>query len=239
MRLPRQPTTWLLVFVFAVAFAWVESATVHYLRVLVDRVDPYQANPLPMWGALSQIELGRELATLVILAAVGWLAGRTTAARVGYAAVAFGVWDVFYYVFLRLFDGWPRSLLDWDVLFLIPLPWWGPVVAPVCIALLLIAGGTLASRPSVPMTGTSLARVSWLLAWVGVALVLYAFMADSLRAISQGLDVTKVLPQTFNWPVFWVAFALMAAPVVVMARRTGRAPRGMAADAGSTSVAAR
>ena len=53
------------------------------------------------------------------------------AARVGYAAIAFGVWDIFYYVFLRLISGWPRSLFDWDILFLLPLPWWGPVLAPV------------------------------------------------------------------------------------------------------------
>jgi len=219
MPLSRERTTWLIVFVFAVAFAWVESATVHYLRVLVDRVDPYQANPLPMWGALSRIELGRELATMVVLAAVGWLAGPTKAARVGYAAVAFGVWDIFYYVFLHVFDGWPRSLLDWDVLFLIPLPWWGPVLAPVSIAVLLIAGGTLASRPTASTAGTSLARLSWLLAGLGIALVLYVFMADALRAISQGQDVTQMLPQTFNWPVFWLGFALMAAPVALMARR--------------------
>lgn len=218
MRLPLERSTWLIVFVFAVAMAWFEAATVYYLRVLVDRVDPYQADPLPMLGALGQVELVRELATMVMLAAVGWLAGRTRAARLGYAAVAFGVWDVFYYVFLRLMDVWPRSPFDWDVLFLIPLPWWGPVLAPVCIALLLIAGGTLASRPSVPTAGTSLARLSWRLSWVGIALALYVFMADSLRALSQGLDVTKTLPQTFNWPLFCLAWALMAVPVVVMAR---------------------
>ena len=218
MHLSRERTTWLLVFVFAVAFAWVEAAAVHYLRVLVDRVDPDQANPLPMQGVLGQVELVRELATLVMLAAVGWLAGRTKAARLGYAAVAFGVWDIFYYVFLHVIDGWPRSPLDWDVLFLIPLPWWGPVLAPACIAVLLIAGGTLATRPSVPTADTSLARLSWRLSWVGIALALYTFTADSLHALGQGLDVTKTLPQTFNWPVFWLAFAFMAAPVVVMAR---------------------
>jgi len=239
MRMPRERTTWLLVVVFAVAMAWVEAAAVHYLRVLVDRVDPYQASPLPIQGVLGQVELVRELATLVMLAAVGWLAGRTTATRLGYAAVAFGAWDIFYYVFLRMIDGWPRSLLDWDVLFLLPLPWWGPVLAPVCIALLLIAGGTLASRPAVPAAGTPVARMSWRLSWLGIALALYAFMADALRALGQGLDVTKTLPQAFNWPVFCLALALMAAPVVLMARRTGRTPRDMAADAGSTSVAAR
>jgi hypothetical protein len=81
--------------------------------------------------------------------------------------------------------------------------------------------------------------MSWRLSWLGIALALYAFMADALRALGQGLDVTKTLPQAFNWPVFCLALALMAAPVVLMARRTGRTPRDMAADAGSTSVAAR
>ena len=111
--------------------AWVEAACVYYLRVLVDRVDPYQQNPLPMVGVLGQVELVREAATLVMLAAVGMLAGRTRRAQVGYAAVAFGIWDIFYYVFLRAIGDWPRSLFDWDILFLLPLPWWGPVLAPV------------------------------------------------------------------------------------------------------------
>jgi hypothetical protein len=220
MRLSRERTAWVLVLVFAAAMAWVEAAAVYYLRVLVDRVEPYQANPLPMQGVLGQVELVREAATLVMLAAVGWLAGRTKAARLGYAAIAFGAWDIFYYVFLRVIDGWPRSLFDWDVLFLIPLPWWGPVLAPVCIALLMIVGGTLATRPSLPPAGTPVTRLSWRLSWLGIALALYVFMADSLRALTHGLDVTQTLPRAFNWPVFCVALALMAVPVVVMARRT-------------------
>jgi hypothetical protein len=125
---------WLVVVAFAIAMAWVEAASVYYLRVLVDRVNPYQANPLPMRGALGQVELVREAATLVMLATLGMLAGRTRRARLGYAAIAFGIWDIFYYVFLRLIGDWPKSLLDWDILFLLPVPWWGPVLAPVSIA---------------------------------------------------------------------------------------------------------
>src|SRR6185503_14790450 len=56
----------------------------------------------------------------------GGLAGATWPARLGYSIVAFGVWDIFYYVFLWVMTGWPTSPLDWDILFLIPLPWWGP-----------------------------------------------------------------------------------------------------------------
>jgi hypothetical protein len=212
-RISRQHRCWLVVALFAVGMAWVEAACVYYLRVLVDRVDPFQANPLPIRGVLGQVELVREAATLVMLSAIGWLAGRTKAARLGYAAVAFGIWDIFYYVFLRVMSGWPRSLFDWDILFLIPLPWWGPVLAPVAIALLLIAGGTLASQSAFPAPVNSLSRGLWCLLGVGTTLALYVFMADSLRALSRGLDVTATLPAAFNWPAFSVAVTLMAAPI--------------------------
>src|SRR3954468_21242350 len=114
-------TSWILVAIFAVAMAWVEAACVYDLRMLVDRLEPYQANPLPISGALGGIELVREIATLVMLAAVGALAGRTARARLAYTAIAFGVWDIFYYVWLKVMCDWPKSLFDWDVLFLLPL----------------------------------------------------------------------------------------------------------------------
>ncbi len=222
MRRPaRARTRWLVVVLFAVAMAWLEAATVYYLRVMVDRVDPYQPNPLPMDGIVGPVELVREAATLVMLAAVGALAGRNGRTRLGYAAIAFGVWDVFYYVFLKLISGWPTSLFDWDVLFLLPLPWWGPVLAPVCIALLMIAWGTQVTRPAAGRYAAPLTSTVWRLNGLGVALALYAFMADALRAAPNGLDATRtVLPAAFNWPVFLVALALMAAPVAHIAWRS-------------------
>ena len=67
---------WLLVVVVCHR-AWHGSKPprVYYLRVMVDRLDPYQANPLPMHGILGQVELVREAATLVMLLTVGMLAG--------------------------------------------------------------------------------------------------------------------------------------------------------------------
>jgi hypothetical protein len=130
-----------MVVCFAIAMAWVEAASVLYIRALVGRIEPYQANPLPLQGALGTVELWREASTLVMLGTVGILAGTTWRRRIGYAALAFGVWDIFYYVFLRLISGWPKTLLDWDILFLLPLPWWGPVLAPVMIALVMIPVG--------------------------------------------------------------------------------------------------
>src|ERR1051326_1970934 len=146
MNLSKHSRRWLVVVVFAIAMAWVESAVVYYLRTMIHRINPYQANPLPIIGGLGPAEMVREAATLVMLFTIGVLAGKTWRSRLGYSAFAFGVWDIFYYVFLKVMCDWPKSLLDWDILFLLPLPWWGPVLAPVLIALLMIVWGTLASR---------------------------------------------------------------------------------------------
>ena len=203
---------WAIVVAFAIAMAWVESASVFYIRALVDRIEPYQANPLPINGALGYVELWREAATLVMIATMGVLAGNTWRRRAGYAALAFGIWDIFYYVFLRLMSGWPRTLLDWDILFLLPLPWWGPVLAPVSIALLMIVWGTLETQSADEAID---ARWTWALGWIGIVLALGVFMTDAWRALPSGREaVLRVLPTTFNWSLFWVALLLMASPAL-------------------------
>lgn len=218
--LPRNLSRWLTVAVFAVAMAWVESAVVYYLRTHIDRIVPYQPNPLPILGGLGPVELLRELATMIMLFTVGVLAGQTWRARVGYMVVAFGVWDIFYYVFLWLMCGWPQSLLDWDILFLIPLPWWGPVLAPMLIALLMIVWGTLASQVENPKQSLLSNWRVWLLNFIGVALALYVFMADAIRVSSAGVDALRnLLPTAFNWPLFCVALLFLASPIVLELKR--------------------
>jgi hypothetical protein len=209
---------WWLVVIYAGAMAWVESAAVFYLRWMIDRIEPYQPNPLPVIGGFASVELPREFATMVMLFAVGALAGRTWPARFGYALIAFGVWDIFYYVFLKMICGWPHSLLDWDILFLLPMPWWGPVLSPVLISLLMILWGTFASQfKQTPAPLLSNWRV-WMLNFSGVALALYIFMEDTIAASHHGLEaIRNMLPEKFNWPLFGVALALMSAPVM----RTG------------------
>jgi hypothetical protein len=232
----RERVRWMLVVTFAAGMAWVESACVYYLRVLVDRIQPYQPNPLPIYGILGDVELVREAATLLMLAMTGMLAGRTWRARLGYAAVAFGVWDILYYVFLRIVTGWPGSLFDWDILFLLPLPWWGPVLAPVCIAFLMIAWGTLVTQWQHRAPATRVTWVSWGVSGAGILLALSVFMADAIRALPGGLDtVRQVLPTAFAWPVFGAALLLMAMPVAHEGWRwwsgrqgSGMRPRGAA-----------
>jgi hypothetical protein len=200
---------------FAIAMAWVESAVVYYLRTMVDRIQPHQPNPLPLIGGMGPVELVREAATLVMLLMVGILAGRTWRTRLAYSAIAFGIWDIFYYVFLRVMCGWPNSLLDWDILFLLPLPWWGPVLAPILIALLMIVWGMLVcTREDSPSDATA-QGVYWALSFVGMVVALFVFMSGTLQVAGKGTEaVRNVVPTQFQWPLFSLALCGMAAPVV-------------------------
>lgn len=210
----------LTVVTFAGAMAWVESATVAYLRTLLNRVEPYQQRPLPIGSLFGETELAREAATLVMLLSVALLAGKRWRERCGYFMVAFGVWDIFYYVFLKVIVGWPHSLFDWDVLFLIPLPWWGPVLSPVLVSIILIIGGILMTELEGTASLFMPSRASWLICAAGLITALYVFMAtaiDDLLEDSRGIN--DILPTQFNWPVFGVALLMLSAPIIDTAIR--------------------
>jgi hypothetical protein len=213
---------WLVVVIYAAAMAWVEAAVVFYIRSHIDRLVPYQPEPLPLAGGFGFAEVVREFATMVMLATVGWLAGETRRTRIAFSLLAFGIWDIAYYVWLIPLTGWPHALTDWDVLFLIPLPWWGPVWSPVSIALLMILFGTVVcafdsgAKPLIP------SAVSCAACFVGLLIALYVFMADSLRVVlteHSANGLRSMLPQSFNWPLFLGALALLAAPLDSVIRR--------------------
>jgi hypothetical protein len=217
---------WCVLILLAAAMAWMEAATVVYLRTLVDRLDPYQSPPLPFPGGLERTEMLREAATLCLLACAAWLAGRTPRQRFASFLVVFGTWDVLYYAFLAGIGPWPRSVWDWDVLFLIPLPWWGPVIAPVAIAVLMLLVGTLASQAP---PGVWPRPRAWLLAGAGAFCALGVFMRDALAATGGGhAAVRAVQPTHFEWPLFLVGLCLMTVPVGDLVRQLGRNQAGRA-----------
>src|SRR5207247_1044643 len=88
----RERARWMIVVTFAAGMAWVEAACVYYLRVVVDRVEPYQPDPLPIRRNLGELELVREGATLLIVAMTGMLARRTWPERQGYRPVRVRPW---------------------------------------------------------------------------------------------------------------------------------------------------
>src|SRR5512146_395675 len=132
-----------VVLLYALAMSYLESAVVVYLRSALG-VPTGSVFPVDLSGSagsLGVIELGRELATLVMIAAVGWLAGRSPLERLAWASVIFGVWDIGYYAWLWVFSGWPGGFGTWDLLFLLPAPWSGPVWAPVAVSIGLVMFG--------------------------------------------------------------------------------------------------
>lgn len=135
--------------IFAVAFAWVESAVVVYLRKIYFDGD-FSFPLVVVWeegkhviDPLIKIEFGREIATIIMLLAVGWAAGRNKFQRFCFFMIAFGIWDIFYYIWLYVMVGWPESLMTWDLLFYVPLPWVGPVITPALIAAAMVGAGLL------------------------------------------------------------------------------------------------
>jgi hypothetical protein len=199
-----------IVAAFAVAMAYVESATVVYLREIYGIEDLVRDLPTAT-DRLTAIEIGREAATIVMLLAAGWMVGRRLQDRLGHFVFAFGLWDIAYYGWLALFEGWPTSPLDWDVLFLIPVPWWGPVLAPVLIASVMCVGGAAAVMGADRGVRWRLTRTNAAIAAVGMLVVLYTFTADALGALPDGLDaVAYVRPSDFQWPLFALGFLVMS-----------------------------
>jgi hypothetical protein len=214
----------LVVGLFAVTMAYIEAAVVVYLRGLYGIDDLLRDLPL-LPDQYTAMEIGREAATLLMLVTVGWIAGRRWQDRIGYAAFAFGAWDILYYGWLVVFIGWPGGLLEWDILFLIPLPWWGPVLAPMLIALLFVGGGALAVVRAERGEALEFTPVDWSVAAGGCVLALYLFMADALRAVPDGIEaVSRARPTQFNWPLFLVALLAMAFPLLRALRSRARKP---------------
>jgi hypothetical protein len=198
---------------YAIAMAYLEATVVVYLRALLGLTDITAVDV--SLGQYGLVEIGREAATVVMLAAVGWMVGRHGRERWAYGLFAFGLWDIAYYVWLKVLIGWPASLLGWDLLFLIPLPWWGPVLAPALIAALICVAAVLAvvrmeRRQRLGITPLRLVSVSG-----GAVLALYVFMADAIQAVLAGpIDWGALRPTPFRWSLFLVALVLMAVPTL-------------------------
>ncbi|MGH9377370.1 MAG: hypothetical protein ACRD1I_01100 [Terriglobia bacterium] len=211
----------LAILLFGVSFGYVEAAVVVYLREItepvVERLDPGRSpadlfpllppaalkestHPL-LWKAF-EIEIGREAATMVMLAAVAVAIGPNGTESLAAFVMAFGVWDIAFYGFLRIFIGWPASLLTWDLLFLLPVPWAGPVLAPVIVSLSMIVAGSLVLWRA---GGDRPVRLNWL-HWLGVLLggliIVFSFTWNFRSLLAGGA------PQHFNWTLFAIGEAL-------------------------------
>lgn len=204
----------MIVGAYAFSMAYLESAVVVYLQRALS-MTPATLFPLrdqTTLGGLGSIELGREVATLVMLATLGWLAGRTSLERLAWTSVAFGIWDIGYYVWLWVFIGWPSSLGTTDLLFLIPVPWVAPVWAPMLVSLALTVFGLIVAhriRGGLPIF---LRLEHWFLLIVGGLVVILSFTLDAAHILDGGM------PSAFAWPIFVVGMALAGLGVALPLR---------------------
>jgi hypothetical protein len=133
----------LIAIAFSMAFAYIESAVVVYLRALFHPhgfTFPMAAFAVtPEAKRLLLTEVGREAATIVLIGTAAWLFGNVLQERIAYFLIIFAIWDIFYYVWLKVLLDWPASLMDWDILFLIPVAWASPVLYPVLVSLAMFA----------------------------------------------------------------------------------------------------
>ena len=231
----RSRFVWLAV--FAVAMGFLEGIVVIYLRELYypDGFDfPLKLMP----PELVTIEWIREITTLIMLAAVGIIAGRNNLQRIMYFLFAFGVWDIFYYVALKLLIGWPASLLTWDILFLIPVSWLGPVLAPVICSFTMIAMAVLITGKQEKGSVIDSRPFDWILITGGAAIILFTFMADYLKLIiDSGLFgsknttdaggqllnmITDYVPRTYRWFLFIIGEMIIIASTLKILIQTNR-----------------
>jgi len=191
--------------IYAVAMAYVESAVVVYLRALY-YPHGFDFPLVPMPPAMVAIETGREAATLIMLLGVAALGSADRWEWFLAFSLSFGVWDIFYYAWLWIFVRWPPSLFTWDVLFLIPVPWIGPVLAPVIVSGALVAGSLRLLHLKAQGVRLGFSAGVWTMAVTGGLLVLGSFVIDFASVLRQ------VVPSPFHWGLFasGVGFAVIA-----------------------------
>ncbi len=212
---------------FGIAFAYIESAVVVYLRAIF-YPDGF-VFPLVGFGDMAGLkhlfltEVGREAATLVLILAGSYALACNWRRFLAWFLIIFAVWDIFYYVWLKVLLDWPGSLLDWDILFFIPVIWASPVLAPIISSLvMLLAGAILLSERAMRVTAMRAA----------------GFMLLTLATVTcfciAGLRIDEPdYRSSFSWPVF-IAMHIYAVVLLLrclercgVGENPGEAPTGL------------
>jgi hypothetical protein len=203
---------------FSIAMGFLEGAVVIYLRELY-----YPEGfvfPLKLMSDTNAIvELLREVATIVMLLGIGMLAGRTPNQRLAYFVMSFAIWDIFYYVVLWLFLDWPQSIMEWDILFLVPVLWVGPVITPLLITVTMLLLSTVLLKSDI-----RLSKVEWALLITGSLVVILSWTLEFQQFSSRVGDPMKAVltyePQAFPWIIFVLGEIILLTPIYLFWRRT-------------------
>jgi hypothetical protein len=225
--------------IFAVSMGLLEAAVVIYLRELY-YPEGFKFPLRTISGIIVTVELCREAATILMLFAAGMLTGKNFMGRLAYFIYCFAVWDILYYVFLKLFVNWPESLLSWDILFLIPVPWIGPVLAPLLLSVTMIIFTFIILCANRFHEKVTLLPAEWLLLLTGSLVVILSFTMDYTCYLLNHYSLSDIfsadkqqaifnlagnfLPKSFNWWIFITGEVIILAGIFLFWRRNKKAP---------------
>ena len=221
--------TLVFVTIFSIAMGYLESAVVVYIRALYYP----EGFAFPLKEISEQIavtEIIREAATMIMLLGIAILASCKAIERFAYFILSFAIWDIFYYVFLKFLLGWPESFLTWDILFMLPLSWVGPVIAPIINSLMMIGLALSIIFFSSRQQKAAIAKGEWILLITGSLVVIYAYTEEltrfmlekfSLSDLLSGMAAKEVLkyacsyfPKNFRWDIFIAGTLLHLAAII-------------------------
>jgi len=230
----RPRTVFIWITIFSIAMAFLESSVVVYLREIM-YPQGFSFPLAPFEGHLALTEILRELSTLIMLAAVAFIAGRTFSRSLAWFVYSFAIWDIFYYVFLKLLIDWPASLLEWDILFLLPVTWTGPVLSPLIVCLSMISLAAVILYYSYRGVNTKLLGSEWLILIAGALIVIVSFTWDYSGYILEAYSLSDIwnmprdgslleyasgyIPRSFNWWLFGAGNLVIASAIVIIYRR--------------------
>lgn len=220
--------------VLAVALAYTEASVVVYLREVIAPIRRvhfpsavYESLPLLTTQQLTDagrrfpelllMEVAREITPIIVLLAMAWGLRRRRGDLVGFFLLGFGLWDIFYYVFLKILLGWPASLATWDVLFLIPTAWVAPVWAPLLVAVTLAVTGLVILYRGPRGPARRLSLPAWFMIAVGTGLILTSFFLRTSQAF-------HTVPR-FDWQWFLAGWVIGVGGLVWLLR-PGRSGSG-------------
>ncbi|MBI2631426.1 hypothetical protein HYW75_00295 [Candidatus Pacearchaeota archaeon] len=225
--------------IFAIAMAFLEATIVIYLRKIYY---PSGFN-FPLKGLIEpsilNVEWIREIFTILMLLCISLLAAKKLNERFAYFLYSFAIWDIFYYIWLKIILNWPYSLLTWDLLFLVPWPWIGPVIAPILlsITMLILSLCIVYCQDKNINIIIKIKTREWILLILGSLIILYTFLIDYGKLIFSGftkdffslatnLELNKIIslynPTNYNWFLFIIGELLLLVSIISFYLRNKR-----------------
>jgi len=219
---------------FSIAMGFLESSVVVYLREIL-YPEGFSFPLAIMEGSLAVTEILREAATIIMLISVAVIAGKSLSVRFAWFIYCFAIWDISYYLFLKLLIGWPSSFFEWDILFLLPVTWTGPVISPLMVSVLMIILAVVIVNHSARGISTRLKPWEWLMLMGGAVVVILAFSWDFSAFIIDRYSPAGIwnmpvrgsvleyargyIPGQFNWWLFSAGNMLIIFAIIMLARR--------------------